>query len=62
MVEKIAVQSIGGIEGIYLPSQENSKDGTLLSDYGVFFSCRSISCYSNSITDEDQIFSIRVRA
>lgn len=36
MVEKIAFQSIGGIEGIYLPSQENPKIGTLLSDYGVF--------------------------
>ena len=36
MVDKIAFQSIGGVEGIYLPSQENPKDGTLLSDYGVF--------------------------
>ena len=36
MVEKIAFQSIGGVEGIYLPSQENSKVGTLLTDYGVF--------------------------
>ena len=36
MVEKIAVQSIGGIEGIYLPSREDPKVGTLLTDYGVF--------------------------
>ena len=36
MVEKIAFQSIGGIEGIYLPSREDPKVGTLLTDYGVF--------------------------
>ena len=36
MVDKIAFQSIGGVEGIYLPSQENPKYGTLLSDYGIF--------------------------
>ena len=36
MVDKIAFQSIGGIEGIYLPSQENPKYGTLLTDYGIF--------------------------
>ena len=36
MVEKIAFQSIGGVEGIYLPSQDNLKYGTLLTDYGVF--------------------------
>lgn len=36
MVEKIAFQSIGGVEGIYLPSQEEPKYGTLLTDYGVF--------------------------
>ena len=36
MVEKIAFQSIGGIEGIYLPSKEDPKVGTLLSNYGVF--------------------------
>ncbi|MBE9044530.1 hypothetical protein IQ255_08945 [Pleurocapsales cyanobacterium LEGE 10410] len=36
MVEKIAFQSIGGVEGIYLPSQEDLKYGTLLTDYGVF--------------------------
>lgn len=36
MVDKIAFQSIGGVEGIYLPSQENSEYGTLLTDYGVF--------------------------
>ncbi|MEL6578583.1 MAG: hypothetical protein AAFQ14_02435 [Cyanobacteria bacterium J06621_12] len=36
MVEKIAFQCIGGIEGIYLPSQENPKYGTILSDHGIF--------------------------
>ncbi|MDJ0592324.1 MAG: hypothetical protein QNJ72_20410 [Pleurocapsa sp. MO_226.B13] len=36
MVEKIAFQSIGGVEGIYLPSQDHLKYGTLLTDYGVF--------------------------
>ena len=36
MVDKIAFQSIGGVEGIYLPSQENPKVGTLLTDYGIF--------------------------
>lgn len=36
MVEKIAFQCIGGIEGIYLPSQENLKYGTLLTDHGIF--------------------------
>ncbi len=36
MVDKIAFQSIGGVEGIYLPSQENSEYGTLLTDYGIF--------------------------
>lgn len=36
MVDKIAFQSIGGVEGIYLPSQEDSEYGTLLTDYGVF--------------------------
>ena len=36
MVDKIAFQCIGGIEGIYLPSQENPKYGTLLTDYGIF--------------------------
>lgn len=35
MVDKIAFQSIGGVEGIYLPSQENPKYGTLLTDYGI---------------------------
>ena len=36
MVEKIAFQSIGGIEGIYLPSKEEPKYGSLLTDYGIF--------------------------
>ena len=36
MVDKIAFQCIGGIEGIYLPSQENPKYGTLLTDHGMF--------------------------
>ena len=36
MVDKIAFQSIGGIEGVYLPSLENPKYGTLLTDYGIF--------------------------
>ena len=36
MVDKIAFQSIGGIEGIYLPSKSNPKFGTLLTDYGIF--------------------------
>ena len=36
MVEKIAFQSIGGVEGLYLPSQENPKYGSLLTDYGIF--------------------------
>lgn len=35
MVDKIAFQSIGGIEGIYLPSAENSQYGSLLTDYGI---------------------------
>ena len=36
MVEKIAFQSIGGVEGIYLPSNDDSEYGTLLTNYGVF--------------------------
>ena len=36
MVEKIAFQSIGGVEGIYLPSIENPKYGSLLTDNGIF--------------------------
>lgn len=36
MVDKIAFQSIGGVEGIYLPSKENPEYGTLLTDYGIF--------------------------
>lgn len=36
MVDKIAFQSIGGIEGVYLPSQENPEYGTILTDYGIF--------------------------
>ena len=36
MVDKIAFQSIGGVEGIYLPSQEDPEYGTLLTDYGVW--------------------------
>ncbi|MEO0012172.1 MAG: hypothetical protein RLZZ535_561 [Cyanobacteriota bacterium] len=36
MVDKIAFQSIGGVEGVYLPSSENSQYGTLLTDYGLF--------------------------
>lgn len=36
MVEKIAFQSLGGVEGIYLPSQDNPKYGSLLTDYGIF--------------------------
>lgn len=36
MVEKIAFQSVGGVEGIYLPSQEEPKYGSLLTDYGIF--------------------------
>lgn len=36
MVEKIAFQSVGGVEGIYLPSQDNPKYGSLLTDYGIF--------------------------
>ncbi len=36
MVEKIAFQSIGGVEGFYLPSKENPKYGSLLTDYGIF--------------------------
>ena len=36
MVDKIAFQSIGGVEGIYLPSSENPEYGTLLTDYGIF--------------------------
>ena len=36
MVDKIAFQSIGGVEGIYLPSKENPKYGSLLTDYGIF--------------------------
>ena len=35
MVDKIAFQSIGGIEGVYLPSQENPEYGTILTDYGI---------------------------
>ena len=36
MVDKIAFQSIGGIEGVYLPSKKDSEYGTLLTDYGIF--------------------------
>lgn len=36
MVEKIAFQSVGGVEGLYLPSQKNPKYGSLLTDYGIF--------------------------
>lgn len=36
MVDKIAFQSIGGVEGIYLPSSENYKQGSILTDYGIF--------------------------
>ena len=36
MVDKIAFQSIGGIEGVYLPSKEDPEYGTLLTDYGIF--------------------------
>lgn len=36
MVDKIAFQSIGGVEGIYLPSSENPEYGSLLTNYGVF--------------------------
>lgn len=36
MVEKIAFQSIGGVEGVYLPSNEDPEYGTLLTDYGIF--------------------------
>ena len=36
MVDKIAFQSIGGVEGIYLPSIEDPQYGTLLTDYGVW--------------------------
>jgi|GEM_PF-6736443 len=36
MVEKIAFQSIGGVEGLYLPSQSHPKYGSLLTDYGIF--------------------------
>ena len=36
MVDKIAFQSIGGVEGIYLPSKEDPEYGTLLTDYGIF--------------------------
>ncbi len=36
MVEKIAFQSLGGVEGLYLPSKENPKYGSLLTDYGIF--------------------------
>ena len=36
MVEKIAFQSVGGVEGIYLPSQDIPKHGSLLTDYGIF--------------------------
>lgn len=36
MVEKIAFQCIGGVEGMYLPSQENPKYGTLLTNHGIF--------------------------
>ena len=35
MVDKIAFQSIGGIEGVYLPSQKNPEYGTILTDYGI---------------------------
>ncbi|MEM7758112.1 MAG: hypothetical protein AAF298_08310 [Cyanobacteria bacterium P01_A01_bin.40] len=36
MVDKIAFQCIGGIEGVYLPSKEDPKYGNLLTDYGIF--------------------------
>lgn len=36
MVEKIAFHSIGGVEGLYLPSKSNPKYGSLLTDYGIF--------------------------
>ena len=36
MVEKIAFQCIGGVEGLYLPSKEEPKYGSLLTDYGIF--------------------------
>ncbi len=36
MVEKIAFQSIGGVEGIYLPSEDNLRQGSILTDYGIF--------------------------
>lgn len=36
MVEKIAFQSIGGVEGVYLSSSENPEYGTLLTEYGIF--------------------------
>ena len=36
MVDKIAFQSIGGVEGTYLPGLEDPKVGTLLTDYGIF--------------------------
>ena len=36
MVEKIAFQSIGGVEGLYLPSKSHPKYGSLLTDYGIF--------------------------
>ena len=36
MVDKIAFQSIGGIEGAYLPSKEDPKYGTLLTEHGIF--------------------------
>jgi hypothetical protein len=36
MVDKIAFQSIGGVEGVYLPSKEKFKYGTLVTDYGIF--------------------------
>ena len=36
MVDKIAFQSIGGVEGIYLPSSEDPEYGSLLTNYGLF--------------------------
>ncbi len=36
MPYKIAFQSIGGVEGIYLPSKNNPHHGTLLTEFGMF--------------------------
>lgn len=36
MVDKIAFQCIGGIEGVYLPSKEDPKYGNLLTEHGIF--------------------------